>query len=332
MNQLQSYTAMFFNVYSAINLFKRAIGSAYDTVKELDAAMTDTAVVTDFTVSDMWEQLPKYTQEANKLGATIQGAYETLTLYYQQGLSQNEAWGLGIETMKMARIAGMDYAEATDMMTAAIRGFKMELNETSARHVNDVFSELAAVTASDTYEISEAMTRTASLAYSTGMDFDTASVYLAEAIETTREAPENIGTALKTILARFQSLTKNPATLDADTQAALEGETVSANIVEAALKSAGIAARDTNGEFRDTADIFLELNEKWDSLDLMTQRYIATQAAGARQQSRFIAMMQNWSRTKELLTAAQNSEGASQKQFEKTLVSMEALTNKLKNS
>ena len=106
------------------------------------------------------------------------------------------------------------------------------------------------------------MTRTASLAYSTGMDFDTASVYLAEAIETTREAPENIGTALKTILARFQSLTKNPATLDADTQAALEGETVSANIVEAALKSAGIAARDTNGEFRDTADIFLELNEK----------------------------------------------------------------------
>ena len=53
MNQLQSYTAMFFNVYSAINLFKRAIGSAYDTVKELDAAMTDTAVVTDFTVSDM---------------------------------------------------------------------------------------------------------------------------------------------------------------------------------------------------------------------------------------------------------------------------------------
>ena len=64
----------------------------------------------------------------------------------------------------------------------------------------------------------------------------------------------------------------------------------------------------------------------------MTQRYIATQAAGARQQSIFIAMMQNWSRTKELLTAAQNSEGASQKQFEKTLVSMEALTNKLKNS
>jgi hypothetical protein len=34
--------------------------------------------------------------------------------------------------MKMARIAGLDYAEATDAMTAALRGFNMELDETQA--------------------------------------------------------------------------------------------------------------------------------------------------------------------------------------------------------
>ena len=43
--------------------------------------------------------------------------------------------------MKMARVAGMDYAEATDMMTAALRGFNMELNEPSAQHINDVSSD-----------------------------------------------------------------------------------------------------------------------------------------------------------------------------------------------
>ena len=31
--------------------------------------------------------------------------------------------------MKMARIANLDYATATDYMTAALRGFNMELNE-----------------------------------------------------------------------------------------------------------------------------------------------------------------------------------------------------------
>jgi hypothetical protein len=34
--------------------------------------------------------------------------------------------------MKMAAIAGLDTATATDRMTAALRGFNMELNETSA--------------------------------------------------------------------------------------------------------------------------------------------------------------------------------------------------------
>ena len=52
--------------------------------------------------------------------------------------------------MKMAKIAGMDSAQATEAMTAALRGFNMELNEASATRVNDVYSQLAAVTASNT--------------------------------------------------------------------------------------------------------------------------------------------------------------------------------------
>jgi hypothetical protein len=43
----------------------------------------------------------------------------------------------------------------------------------------------------------------------------------------------------------------------------------------------------------------------------MSQRYIATMAAGSRQQSRFIAMMQDYDRTMELVDAAYNSSGAS---------------------
>jgi hypothetical protein len=57
---------------------------------------------------------------------------------------------VGIETMKMARIANMEASEATTAMTAALRGFNMEINETSATRVNDVYSELAAITAADT--------------------------------------------------------------------------------------------------------------------------------------------------------------------------------------
>jgi hypothetical protein len=44
----------------------------------------------------------------------------------------NSAMDLGIETLKMARVANIDASEATNSMTAALRGFNMELNQTSA--------------------------------------------------------------------------------------------------------------------------------------------------------------------------------------------------------
>ena len=328
-SNLTSQVEYFFGIQNTIQLFKRGIRQAYESVKELDAAMTETAVVTDFSVGDMWEALPKYTAAANELGTTTLGAYETMTLYYQQGLKTNEVFEIGTETMKMARIANMDYTKATDLMTAALRGFNMELNETSAKRINDVYSELAAITAADTEEIADAMTRTASIASSAGMEFETTSAFLSQMIETTREAPENLGTAMKTIIARFQELKKAPSEIASE----IDGEAVNVNKIDAALKSIGVSLMDNvTGQFRELDDVFLEISEKWNGLDKNTQRYIATVAAGSRQQSRFIAMMNNYDRTMELVDAANNSAGASQRQFEKTTESLESKLNKLKNA
>ena len=321
--QIQSY----FGLSQMIRKVGDIARDAFNTVKELDAAMTETAVVTNFSVSDMWNMLPTYTEQANKLGATIKDVYEAATLYYQQGLNTNQAMGLANETLKMARIAGMDAAEATDMMTSALRGFNMEINQTSAQKVNDIYSQLAAVTASDTRELGTAMEKTASLASSANMDIETTSAFLAQMIETTREAPENLGTAMKTIIARFQEMKKDPTSL-VDS----EGVAMDVNKVDTALKSIGVALTNSKGEFRDLDDVFLDISKRWDSLSQGQQRYIATTAAGSRQQSRFIAMMSNYDRTMELVNEANNSAGASQKQFEKTMDSMSSKLNQLKNA
>lgn len=317
----------FFGIQNAIQLFKRAVREAYDSVTELDKAMTETAVVTDFSVGDMWDQLPEYTKMANDLGTTTLGAYETATLFYQQGLKTNEVMEVSTETMKMARIAGMDYVDATNMMTAALRGFNMEISETSAQRVNDVYSELAKITASDTQEISTAMTKTASIAHNANMEFETTAAFLSQIIETTRESAETAGTAMKTIIARFTELKKNPNEL-----VEVDGEQVDANKIETALRSVGVALRDSNGEFRKLDDVFLNLAKRWDSLTVNQQRYVATMAAGSRQQSRFIAMMSDYDRTVELVNAAYNSAGSSQEQFEKTTESLESKINRLHNA
>lgn len=329
--QLVNSLTSFLSIGNAIHLLTRTIRSAFNTIKELDAAMTETATVTEYSVSEMWNKLDEYTEIANKLGATTLGTYKTITLFFQQGLDEQQSLALATETMKMARVAGIDYAEATEYMTSALRGFNMELNETSATRVNDVYSELAKITAADTNQIAIAMSKVASLANSANMELETTSAFLSQIIETTQEAPETAGTALKTIIARFsevKKLFKEEELTGTDN----EGEVIDVNKISVALRTAGI---DLNKFILGNVgldEIFMQLAEKWDDLTLVQQRYIATQAAGSRQQSRFIAMMQDYDRTLELVNAAYNSAGSGQEQFDKTLESIEAKLNKLKNS
>lgn len=330
-DQVKSRIQYFFGLANSINLVKRAVRGAVDTIKELDKAMTETAVVTDYTVKDMWSQLPEYTKRANQLGVTTKEAYESATLYFQQGLNADQAAALSTETLKMARIAGLDAAEATDRMTNALRGFNMALDEQSAQRVDDVYSQLAAHTASNVDEISTAMTKVASLAHNANMEFETTAAFLAQIIETTRESAETAGTALKTVVARFSEVKKlvDEGTLKGTDE---EGQAIDVNKVGAALRTAGI---DLNKYFLGEVgldDIFIELASKWDSLTAIQQRYIATQAAGSRQQSRFIALMQDYARTQELVGMAYDAEGASEKQFEKTQDSLQSKLARLKNA
>lgn len=272
---LQRSMLQFFTVTSGWNMLRKAMREAYKTVKDLDSAMTEIAVVSEYTLDQVWEMRRGYSDAATEMGAKTVDLIDATKLYVQQGLSLVEAQEIGIETIKMARIANLDGAEATTLMTAAVRGFHMELQE--ANRVNDVYSNLAAKSAADTKEIATAISKTASIAHSAGSEFESMSAFLTQIIETTREAAETAGTAMKTIIARFQEL-KKPM----DEIGEIDGEIVDANAIETALRSAGVALRDVNGEFRDFDDVILELSEKWDDLDLMTQRYIATMAAGSR--------------------------------------------------
>lgn len=331
LDQLKDRAKHFFSLANSVQLFKRVLRETVNTVKELDKTMTEAAVVTDFSIGDMWEQLPNYSKAARDLGISINSMYQATTLYYQQGLKTQEAMELGVETMKMAKIAGLESEDATKAMTAALRGFNMELNEMSATRVNDVYSQLAAVTAADVSQISTAMEKTASIAASANMEFETTAALLAQIIETTQEAPETAGTAMKTIIARFSEV-KGMRERGEVTGQDEEGEDIDVNRIQAALRTVGISMEGFFAGTEGLDSILLKLAEKWQGLDFETQRYIATMAAGSRQQSRFIAMMSDYERTIELVGQAQNSTGASQRQFEKTTESLETAINRLKAS
>ena len=313
------------SVTTAWRSLRNVLKSTFNDIKSLDKAFGSIAMVTSYSVKDLWQQYDQYAAMANRLGQSTQSVIEASGLYYQQGLKTNEVLQLTEETMKLATLAGLDFKEATSQMTAALRAFHMDMSE--GAHVTDVYAEVAAHAAVDVQGLSEAMSATAAIANSAGMSFEKTTAMLATMVEATQEAPKNLGTAMKTILARFTELKTNVAgTVDS------EFDDLDYNKVDKALKSVGVNIKDATGQFRDMDEVLLELSSKWNGLDRNSQRYIATIAAGSRQQSRFIALMENYERTMELVNVAQNSAGRSSQQFAKYQDTVEYKVNKLKNT
>lgn len=273
-SRIVSRLKYFFSAATIFRSLSRAIRQTYTDVKELDKSFAEIAMVTRYSVNEMWQSYEQYAAMANRLGQSTNDVIKASALFYQQGLDTNEALVLTEDTMKLATLAGIDFAEATDLMTAALRGFKLEMTE--GAHITDVYSELAAHAAANVQEIAVAMNKTAAIANSAGMSFENTAAFLTQMIEGTQESAANIGTAMKTVIARFTELKENVDASDS------EFEDLDYNKVDTALKSVGIQLKDTNGQFRNLDDVFLELSKRWQTLSRNEQRYIATTAAGSR--------------------------------------------------
>ena len=323
--KIEGITQRWFSVYAAVRMVTNAINSMKQTIAELDKTITEIAIVTDMSQSDLWGQMDSYTSMAREYAASISGVYKVSQLYYQQGLQTADVMALTESTLKMARISGLDYADATNYMTNAVRSFKMEMSE--ADKVVDVYSAIAAKSATDVSELAVAMSKTASSAEAVGSSFENTTAMMAVMIEATRESSQNIGSAMKSIISRYGELKENPSKL-VDS----EGEELSLNKVDTALQSVGISIHNAQGQFREFDDVIMELAEAWDTIDVNTQRYIATVMAGNRQQSRFLALVGSGERLKQLAADAADAENASQLQFLKTLDSIGAKQQQLETS
>lgn len=321
-NSFKSYIAGIFSIGTAWQQTTRIVRNAVQDFLELDKQFNEIAIVSQYSTRELWKTFGQVNKTAQEYGVTTKNVVEVQNLYYHQGKDINQVNKLTAQTLTLAKITGMDYARATSDLTAALNGYKIAAED--ANKVTDSIAALDANAAISSEELMTALTKTASIAANAGMSLQSTEVFLTKMIETTREAPENLGTAMKTIIARFGEVKEE-----------IDGEQVELadiNKVDTALKSVGITLLDTAGQIRNLDDVFFELSAKWDSLDRNTQRYIATQAAGSRQQSRFIAMMDDYERTLELVDIAQNSAGTGARQLQKAQEGLESKINSLKSA
>ena len=303
---------------SIFNNFTNSIVKAYDYTKNLDKSLNDIRIVTGKSADEMNEFAIKANQAAKQLSASTLDMTEASLIYYQQGLSDQEAQARAETTVKVANVTGQKADEVSEQLTAVWNGYKVSAQETEL--YIDKLAAVAATTAADLEELSTGMSKVASAAASMGVNFDDLNAQIATIVSVTRQAPESVGTALKTIYARIGDLKVDGV----DEFGVKLGE------VSSQLEVMGIQVLKENGDMKDMSTIIADVAAKWDTWTQAQKQAAAVAIAGKRQYNNLIALFDNWDMYTSALETSTNALGTLQKQQDVYMESTQAKLTKLR--
>ena len=303
---------------SVMNSFTGTVQRAYGYVKSLDSSLNDIRIVTGKSADEMDRFAEKANKAAKNLGQTTTNYTDAALIYYQQGLSDAEVQARAEVTLKAANVTGQSGAEVSEQLTAVWNGYKV--NAAEAELYIDKLAAVAATTASDLEELSTGMSKVASAANLMGVDIDQLNAQLATIVSVTRQAPESVGTALKTIYARM-----------GDIEAGLDSETTLGDYTEK-MAAMGVNVLDMNGQLRDMGEVMEEIGGKWTSMSREQQVYLSQVMAGTRQYNNLLSLFDNWDQYTKSLETSANAAGTLQEQQDIYMESTQAHLAQLKAS
>ena len=283
-----------------MNTFTGSVQQAYGYVKNLDSSLNDIRIVTNKSTDEMAKFAVQANKAAKELGASTTSYTDASLIYYQQGLTDAEVAARAEVTLKAANVTGQSADAVSEQLTAVWNGYKVSAEE--AELYIDKLAAVAATTASDLEELSVGMSKVASAANLMGVDVDQLNAQLATIVSVTRQAPESVGTALKTIYARM-----------GDIEAGLDGETSLGNYTEQ-MAQMGYDVLDANGKLRDMGEVIEEIGNNWKNMSREQQISLSQTVAGTRQYNNLLALFDNWDMYTKAIETSGNAAGTLQEQ------------------
>ena len=297
-----------------------SIGRAVDYVKDLDRSLNDIRIISGYSAEDMNKFADSANKAAQALGKTTTEYTNASLIYIQQGKTLKESNSLAELTLKTANVTGQATAEVSEQLTSLMNGYQISVDNMEASV--DKLAKVAAVSASDLEELATAESKVASTANALGVSQDQLVSQLSTIISVTRQAPESVGNAMKTIYARLGDLQLGET---------LEDGTTLGSIGEA-LNEVGVNIQTSTGDLRDMGDVIEELMGKWQDLDTAQKQALAVKLAGKYQYNNLMALLENSKMYDENLEAAQTSLGTINQQQQIYLDSLEGKLNTLQST
>ena len=303
---------------TAINTVVSSVQTAWQYTQELDKSLNNIMLVTEKSADQMSNFAVQANKAAKALGSTTTDYTNAALIYYQQGLDDAAVKARTETTLKTANVTKQSTDAVSEQLTAVWNGYKVSAAE-SELYI-DKLAAVAASTASDLEELSTGMSKVASAANNMGVDIDQLNGLLATAISVTRQAPETVGTAFKTIFARIT-----------DIEAGLDEDTTLGEYTER-MAQLGVSVLDSNNKLRNMGEVIEEIGEKWKTMSREQQVALAQTMAGTRQYNNLLAVFENWDMYQKAVDTSANSVGFLQQQNEEYLTSIEAHLNQLETA
>ena len=322
---------------SIVNQFSGEIQRAVYFTKDLDKSLNDIRIVSGASKDEMADFAIEANNAAKALKTSTVEYSDAALVYFQQGLATDDVKKMTEATVMGANIAGESTEEMSNLLTSTMNGYKMAADE--ALDVTDKLSAVGAATAADFYELATGMSKVASMANAAGVDIDHLNAQLATIVSVTKEAPESVGTSLKTIYGRMLAFQNNATDLMEDD----DGELFGAPSVESALEKFSKATNTEISLFETTKDgtkvmrnlgtVIDEIGDAWQKTDNQAVKFgLSTALAGSRQQNRLVALFDSWDDYKEAVTTSLNAEGTTLRQNEVYMDSYAAHAKELQAS
>lgn len=309
------------------NMFQEAVKYAseyYDLLNEI-------RLVTGMTEEQADSLGERYRELADDLKLTSTELAEAAVDLYRQGLNDQEVDNRLSMYAKFAKVAAVDTADATKIMTAAVNNFLKDGQSSAdlAEEIADTYAYMGDATATSSKDIGVAMQKTAASANNVGLSFKKVASYLSTILAVTQEAPESVGTAMNSLISRYARITNTGMDALFEDE---DGESVAVNDVAKALATVDIELYNARTGFADLGDVLDELGGKWNALNPAIQNYIATQFAGTRNMNRFLTLMQNYDESVRLYTESLDAAGTTEEKYQIRTESVASAQNNLKNS
>lgn len=286
---------------SIFNKLTGSISQAYGFAQKLDSSLNDIRIVTGKSATEMKGVAQWANQAAKTLSASTTDLTDAALIYYQQGDSEKEAQRKAEITTKVANVTNQDTATAADQMTAIWNGFQAKSKDMES--YGDKMAKVAAATASSFQELAAGMQKVAAASNTAGVSFDQLNAQMSTIVSVTREAPESVGTALKTIYARMGDLKTDGVATDES------GFTTKLGTVTEDMSKMGVNILDETGSMRELGEVIEEVGEKWQGWTRNQQEAAAVSLAGKRQYTQLIALFDNWDKYQSTLAVSKGAEG-----------------------